>query len=46
MKLFGDIYASFGFAALIITDRKLSFRRNADYQYDIQVKRRMEILFS
>jgi hypothetical protein len=29
MKLFGDIYVSFGFTALIITDRKLSLLRSA-----------------
>jgi len=29
MKLFRDIYVTFGFAAHIITDRKLSFHRSA-----------------
>jgi len=45
VKLFGDIYVSFGFTELIITERKFSYR-SLFYQADYQGNRRMEILIS
>ena len=45
MRLFGDIYVSFGFIALIITDSKLSARRNAVCSNKLKFKTRDEWKF-